>query len=259
MAAKSGRIESYQKSMKCLTRSNMAGATTAWLLSPKHSSRKLRLSSSILPPRASFLGLLIAVAILAFWAPRAGAAVVLDGGFETVTGITNGGYSLFTGSLGDGWTVTSGEILIERGTLDGIPHSGNQYAYLDGDFALNTLSQTFATTPGQQYIVSFWIADSDPNLFEATFAGQTLYNGPAPASGGGLPATFYVNDTFTVTATSTSSALTFSGQYTSGTGTVLDDVSVVAAPEPSVAILFGAPFLAATGLRSRRFRSKPSR
>jgi hypothetical protein len=100
--------------------------------------------------------------------------------------------------------------------------------------------------------VSFWVADSDPNLFVATFAGQTLYNGPAPASGGST--THCVNEMFTVSATSTSSALTFSGQWTSGLGTVLDDVSVLAVPEPSTAIqfLFGAAVVAATTFRSRR-------
>jgi hypothetical protein len=196
---------------------------------------------------------LAAAAAFALWAPRAEAAnLVLDGSFENISGVGNGGYLLFTNSLGDGWNVTSGEAVIERGTLNGIPHGGNQYAYLDGDFAFNTLSQTIATTPGQQYTISFWIADSNPNLFQATFGGQTLYNGPAPASGGGFPATQYVEEIFTVTATSGSSALTFSGQYTSGTGTVLDDVSVVAVPEPCAAALIAGPLLAALAVRSRR-------
>jgi hypothetical protein len=255
--------------MKCPTRSGIAGTTT-WLLFSKHFAQKktketkkelVKPADSLFSSLASVRRLwrlclagLVVAATLAFWAAPARALVVLDGGFEAVGGVTNNGYSLFTGSLGDGWTVTSGEILVERGTVNGIPHSGNQYAYLDGDFALNTLSQTLPTSPGQQYTISFWIADSDPNLFQATFAGQTLYNGPAPASGGGFPATHYVNEVFNVTATSTASALTLSGQWTSGTGTVLDDVSIVAVPEPAAVILFAGAILAAAVVRDRRVR-----
>jgi hypothetical protein len=181
------------------------------------------------------------------------ADLISDGSFEaTIGGVPINSYSLFTGSLGDGWVVTQGEILVERGSLDGIAHSGNQFVYLDGDFNLNTLSQTVATTPGQNYIISFWVADSNPNFLQVTFGGQTLFNGTAPASGGGFPATGYVQEDFTATAASATSILSISGQYTSGgTGTVLDDVIVAPVPEPSTFLLMGGGvvFLALIELR----------
>src|SRR5437660_9604386 len=95
-----------------------------------------------------WLAALVAIGCLG---SQALANLVLDGSFENIPGVPPNNYLLFTGSLGDGWTVTQNEILIERGTLNGIPHSGNQFAYLDGDFGFNTLSQTIPTTAGQSY------------------------------------------------------------------------------------------------------------
>jgi hypothetical protein len=227
--------------MKYSKRSGTAGATAARLLFSERSSHNGRLEAPVGLWRARFLAALAVVAILGFWIPEAGAAptMVLDSGFENVSGVPTNNYSLFTGSIGDGWTVSAGEILIERGAVNGLPHSGFQYAYLDGDYALNTLSQVIPTSPGRQYTLSFWIADTDPNFFETTFGGQTLYHGPAPGHGGNN--TQYVFEDFTVVATTTSSALTFSGQWTSGLGTILDDVSLVEViPEPSSTLLFAA-------------------
>jgi hypothetical protein len=178
--------------------------------------------------------------------------LILDGSFENITGVPVNNYLLFTGSLGDGWTVTQNEILIERGSLNGIPHSGNQFVYLDGDFGFNTLSQTIPTTPGQSYTISLWVADTYPNLLQVAFAGQTLFNGPAPASGFDNPATNYLQEIFTVTAASSTSTLSISGQWTSGSGTVLDDVSIVAVPEPTAIPLLGGVLALSALMRRRR-------
>jgi hypothetical protein len=196
--------------------------------------------------------LLAVLAALTSLASQAASNLLLDPSFEAVGGVPTNNYLVFTGSLGDGWTVTAGVILIENGTVNGIPHSGNQLAYLDGNFTFNTLSQTIATAPGQQYTVSLWVADTSANTLQVTFAGQTLFSGTAPASGGGNPATHYVDEVFTVAASSTSSTLSISGQYTAGgSGTVLDDVSIVAVPEPVPATLLGGGFLGLFLIRQR--------
>jgi hypothetical protein len=157
------------------------------------------------------------------------------------------------GPIGDGWTVSQGIGVIERGTVNGTPHSGSQLFYLDGAFDLNTLSQTIPTTPGQTYAISFWVADTYTNLLQVTFAGQTLFNGVAPATGFDLPT--YVLETFNAQAVSTTSTLAFTGQWTTGSGTLLDDISIEAVPEPSaISLMLGA---AAVWISVRR-RAVPS-
>jgi hypothetical protein len=154
-----------------------------------------------------------------------GANIVSDGSFEIPTPSAE---TCYTGSLGDGWSATVGTIAILTNALDseGVPHSGNQYAYLDCFVTVNTLSQTVTTVPGQTYTFSFWLADTNPNPVTVTFGGQTVFNGSAPTNGTGS-ASNYVNYTYAVTATSASTVITFTGQYTAyGTGTLLDDVSV---------------------------------
>lgn len=107
----------------------------------------------------------------------------------------------------------------------GVGHSGAQFAYLDWGVTANTLSQTLVTVPGQSYAVSYWVADDFANSLKASFGSQVLFDGSAPTLGVAAPGN-YVNHTFTVVATSTSTTLSFTGQWTFGNGTLLDDVSV---------------------------------
>jgi hypothetical protein len=158
-----------------------------------------------------------------------GANIVSDGGFESAT---LGNYN--PGPIGDGWIVTAGGIQVYD-TADGfggVPHSGSQYVYLDEGYGVNTISQTLTTVVGQSYTVSFWVADDTANSVIVTFGGQTLFNGTAPTNGVSS-AGDYVNFTYSVTATSTSTALTITGQYFNGNGTILDDVSVTPNGVPS--------------------------
>jgi hypothetical protein len=165
-------------------------------------------------------------------------SIVGDGGFETPA-ITPG-LTAYTTNLGDGfWNVTQGDIQVYNAAIGegAVPHSGNQFAYLDYANAPNSLSQTLATTVGQSYVVSYWVADNDPNSLVVNFGDQNLFTGFAPTGGVGA-AGDYVNSTFTVTADSTSTNLTFTGQWLGGDGdygTILDDVSVTATgtPEPA--------------------------
>jgi len=209
----------------------------------------------------------LAVAVLALTTGLATQAqagnIVLDPGFESaaVTLFSSAGY---TGSLGDGaWTVTAGTIYISN-TADGegaVPHSGSQFAYLDGFETSNQLSQTLTTVAGQSYLVSFWIADetTDPDQLEVEFGSQVLYNGAAPNSGVSS-ASDYQNYTYDVTATSSSTNLLFIGQYGGGFsfGTILDDVSVTNAttPEPATLGFTGLGCLVLLAVRGRALRRK---
>ncbi len=164
--------------------------------------------------------------------------IVSDPGFETPS--INSGATAYTSTLGDGfWNVTQGGIQIYNTAVGegAVPHTGNQFAYLDFQTSLNTLSQTLTTVIGQSYVVSYWVADNDPNSLVVNFGDQNLFTGFAP-TGDVTSASDYVNGMFTVTADSTSTNLTFTGQWLGGDGdfgTILDDVSVtaVSAPEPA--------------------------
>ncbi|HVS36826.1 MAG TPA: carbohydrate binding domain-containing protein [Gemmataceae bacterium] len=180
--------------------------------------------------------------VVASGAAPARANLIQNPGFET------GSYS--------GWTlggdtrydfITSNPAFVHTGTY------AARFAGL-GDEAL--LSQTVATTPGGYYLVSFWLMSDgqQPNDFTATFAGRTLLQEDT------VVATPYIQYTYTVQATATSSTLQFAARDDPGYW-YLDDVSVdptsSAAPEPSSTLLLG---VGAVGLTlyagARRWRQR---
>ena len=197
-----------------------------------------------------------AALMLASFGVKASAAnLVLDGGFELPT---TGSH---TGSLGDGWIASSNTIDIADltvGWAPGVPHSGNQFAYLDDANTLNTVSQTLATVIGQTYLVQYWVADTDPDSFVSRFGTQILFTGLAPTNGVSL-ASDYISQSYLVTATSTSTDLTFTGLYTAqGYGTIIDDVTVdvfgATVPEPATIAFTSLGFLGLAAIRSKRLR-----
>ena len=174
--------------------------------------------------------------------------LAMDPGFETGTP------NSYTGAMGDGWVVTAGTGAICNVSGAGCgnagdAHTGTQMAFLDWSNSFNTITQTLATEVGQNYTISYWVADGEPNPLEVTFGGATLFDGTAPTNGS-APGD-YVEYTFHSTATSTSTLLAFSGQRTVGGGTLLDDVSVTAVPEPATCLLTSVTLLGLCVLRRR--------
>jgi len=175
------------------------------------------------------------VAVLALAIRAHATNLVFDPGFESAN------LGTFSTDLGDGaWYVSQGNIqVLDAADSDGaVPHSGSQFIYLGYGFLQNTISQTLSTVVGQSYIVSFWAADNDPNSLIVNFGDQNLFTGMSPTGGIGA-AGDYVNFMYTVTADSTFTDLTFTGQWLGigdgDYGTILDDVSVTASgvPEPA--------------------------
>jgi hypothetical protein len=169
--------------------------------------------------------------------------------------ITNGGFETddFTG-----WTATANDLII--GNNSSYAHSGQHAAWFGaGNASLtDTLSQTVATTIGKSYIFSYWVySGNNSNYgFTASFGGTQLFTTattPLPTSSTSEPFTLY---SFPVTATSTSSVVQFTG-YNQISYDFLDDVSVVAAPEPSQYAAFGLGLVGLGGLalRARRRQS----
>jgi len=110
-------------------------------------------------------------------------------------------------------------------------HSGIYGAYLGEAPADGSLSQAVATTPGQKYLVSFWLTSvpsngvTIPNNFAATWNGSTLY------AQTNLDAFGWTNLQFLVPATGKVSALEFDFNN-SPAAFGLDDVTVEPAPAP---------------------------
>ena len=198
--------------------------------------------------QAGFLFLSIAASTAGY-----ATTIVEDGGFEVPD--TNN----YTGSLGDGWTATRGTVQVGADTPGydyASPHSGFQYVYLDFYTTTNTVAQTLATTPGQSYNITFWLADEGPDPITVDFGSQVLLNGSAPTNGVSSPSD-YVEYSYLATATSASTVISFTSTWADlpdGFGVLLDDVSVTAAttaPEPSGWLLAGPALLAIAVLRRR--------
>jgi hypothetical protein len=131
--------------------------------------------------------------------------------------VVNPGFETGTFS---GWTLSgnTGSTFVRSN----LPHTGFYSAQLGPVGSDGFLTQTFATTPGHQYQFSFWEASDGgiTNDFEASFNGVTLYSVTNEGSHG------YVQHTFTVTATDTTSTIRFNFRNDPNYD-YLDDVSVM--------------------------------
>ena len=115
--------------------------------------------------------------------------------------VTNGSFETDNFS---GWTL-GGNTTSAQMYINGQAESGSFAAALGSMGSDGTLSQTLQTTAGQQYTLSFWLANngSSPDDFTAKWNGASvLALTSAPAQG-------YTEYTFTVTATGSTSTLEF--------------------------------------------------
>jgi carbohydrate binding protein with CBM4/9 domain/PEP-CTERM motif-containing protein len=154
--------------------------------------------------------------------------------------ITNGG---FEDGL-SGWTAT------ELGSsiyVIASPNSGQYAAVLANESA--SLSQTFATTPGEQYLLSFWLYNSGPPNYL-----QTLVNGTALSTQTDLSWQPYTASSLTFVADSALTTLEFNEGHGWTGNFYLDDVSVDPVPEPATLFLIGSGITGLMGVRLRRKR-----
>lgn len=190
----------------------------------------------------------------------AGAAVIANGSFEDGPAVGSFG-TLGTGSNAiAGWTVSAG-------TIDYI---GTYWSAQDGarsvDLAGNSpgaISQTFATTIGQGYRISYWIGRNpdggvNPRTGFIDVGGgraQFLYSGA-----GNRADMQWQLETFDFAATSGSTTLTFAADpLTAGQfyGPALDNVSISSAPEPGTwaLLILGFGVMGAALRRARPARA----
>ena len=200
------------------------------------------------------LALLLSVAVGIGSLPRA--AVATPSICDAIPGnlIVNCGFEFKTGL---GWTQsgnTAFTFIATPGLLDGLlsnPNSGNRFAALGPVGSEGFLSQTFIDTAGQQLRLEFFIANnsSTPNTFDVSFNDNLLLS---LSNDGAHSFTDYV---FVVTATGLDT-LTIGGFRHDFGVFGLDDISVVAVPEPGS---FGLFAIGLTGLGMRLGFRRPMR
>ncbi len=175
-----------------------------------------------------------AAAAAALAAPLAHASLA-NGGFES------GDFS--------GWTLSSADDFAF--VTDLLPRSGGFHAAFGDGGAGSTLSQTFATSPGTRYVVSFWLQLDDgatPNSFSWSWDGAL--QGPPMSD---LTAGFdYTELTAVLTATAATTTLAFNF-VNPNSFWLLDDVSVAVIPEPGrAALMLAGLLLLSAAVRARR-------
>ena len=159
--------------------------------------------------------LFVSCMMIALWAtPLQGANIVQNGGFET------GNFS--------SWTLTGD--LANTFVSFAFPLSGVYSALFGATNAPEFISQPLATSPGQSYTLSFWMASGDsgggtPNEFVVKWGDANLLDQL------NLVIPEWTNMQFSVTASSTVTLLSFGG-WNNQDYIYLDDVGVViSAPE----------------------------
>ncbi|HSY14269.1 MAG TPA: DUF642 domain-containing protein [Verrucomicrobiae bacterium] len=174
---------------------------------------------------------------------HAGSNLVTNGSFETgdFSGWTVSGDTTFTGVC-DVSTCPGGFA----------PEDGNYAAYFGpvGDTA--TISQTIATTPGDSYSLSFYLANPEggtPNYFNVTFGNSSFsFTNFGVAFG-------WQQFTLTTLATSDQTNLSFTFRNDPSYW-FLDNITVQQSggttPEPGTFVLFGSGILGLAGMVRRK-------
>ena len=162
------------------------------------------------------------------------ANLVQNGGFESgdFTGWTNTGNTGFT-------TVANWA-----------PHSGTFSAWIGPTGSNGFISQGLATTTGQSYTVSFWLANyvsgttEDPNEFRLYWAGVEIFNLV------NAPSFDFTQYSFVAQATSSWTILTMGFRNDIDLFN-LDDVDVSPVPIPGAVWLLGSGIVGLIGLKRR--------
>jgi hypothetical protein len=167
---------------------------------------------------------------------------VANCGFENANG-GNLGAGVFPIPSWSGGFYDDGSGKVGVDAFASNPHSDLAEADFGAIGTTASITQTITTVAGATYNFDFWYAGSSfsPSSFEALFDGVSLF------SIVDNPSFLYEFHHFVVTATGTSTAITFTGRD-DPSGQSLDDVSVTpfvaAIPEPATM----APTLALIGI-----------
>jgi Protein of unknown function (DUF642) len=202
-------------------------------------------------------GLAVVVALATISGARAN--VILNGSFENPTIVYPWYENFGTGCLGNcaggplpDWTVTTNNVDVVS-VVGGWPapaYDGKQYLDLVGTGSTGGISQTFATTVGVKYNLSFAYGNNPESTSFAIASVEVT-----PGSSATLPAIFFANfstennigwEVFTASfvADSLFTTLSFNELFGENNGGVLlDAINVTATPLPSTWLLLFSGFV----------------
>lgn len=190
----------------------------------------------------------IIAALALFVAASAAAAPFQNGSFENHAGGERKGFGDVMLSNGDGsitgWVVTGSNI----------DYLGSYWVAADGTFSLDLngvdqggIAQTFDTVPGQPYLVTFVLAGNPDaggpvKSIQVQASGGSASTYSFDTTGHSVTSMGWTGQTYTFTATSTSTTLGFSSLETGAGGPALDNV-VVAPLVPTGGNVYTVPTL----------------
>ena len=217
--------------------------------------------------RTAAASALAAIALTAAPSVAGAVEVLVNGSFEDIgAGVPEGwgGLTYYAGGpvTLPGWTVTGGSVdLTSSGSFWGPAFDGNYSMDING-WDPGTISQSFATTAGQLYNVSFVYGRNvagapDPARATVMAGGQTLNvtaaNDGSFGSGHNM---IWKSGGFSFTGTGSPTTLTLAAVTGGNGGVFFDKVSVDSAggvPEPATwALMLGGFGLMGASLRRRR-------
>ncbi|MFN8121542.1 MAG: choice-of-anchor C family protein [Thermoleophilia bacterium] len=171
-----------------------------------------------------------------------GGEAVSNGGFESPVIPTNPGYADYTAGQSIGsWTVSSASVSLHNTTLQQVA-AGTQALDVNGS-GPGVVTQTLATTPGTVYRITFQVAGNtygSPSLKELQvgWGGSALRTIRFDTTGRSTSAMGWTTVTLEATATSTSTALTFTGLSSGQYGAMVDAVSAI--PQSGISVSGGS-------------------
>ncbi|MDY7573164.1 choice-of-anchor C family PEP-CTERM protein [Actimicrobium sp. CCI2.3] len=186
-------------------------------------------------------------AVAAFGSAHAAPNLISNGDFEAFTGSPFTGFTTLGAGASTltGWTIGGTSVDVINNNQYGAI-SGNSIDML-GTPGPGSLSQTFATTAGGFYSLSFDLSQNSNQAPTMTVAVNGVQQGPVFS--GTFPT--YTSFTQQFQALTTSTTLSFTSAASGYGGAVLDNVSVSAVPEPSTyALMLGG--LGLMGFMARR-------
>ncbi|MGE5422367.1 MAG: PKD domain-containing protein [Ignavibacteriales bacterium] len=176
--------------------------------------------------KALVAAMFVSIFVLGISVTALGANLVVNGSFEDPA-IQD--CALLTDSEVTGWKLAKGTVIEVQNNANGPAKSGSQYVELDSKES-SAITQTIPTTLGSTYMLTFSFSprpgyDGTENLLDVRWGDELVAY--LRTNGAGLTTTKWYTYRYALTATSTSTVLTFEDKGISDSyGTLVDNVMV---------------------------------